>query len=408
MSYSFRLYESIREVPLEDWDLLRRHRPDVFMDPRFVAAVERSMSDAARFWCLLVHDAARRPVASACLSLFQLDLALLGQPTLRRIADWARRVFPGFLKLPVLFCGLPVSAGQSHLCLAPQSDWRQSLATIDEALCRLARRHRAVLVVFKEFSEEDRDPLDHLLSLGYVRGESLPMNHFAPQVGSFEEFCASLRSHYRYKIRRSRRKFEQAGYRVEHWSARDALDHYSDEVHELYRSVVDRAEVKLEYLPRAFFEELARQFPDEIRFTAVRKEGRIVGFAWGLSASMRHQNLFIGLDYRLNAEADLYFNLMAEDLACAIGEGARDVQVGQTADVFKSRMACYPRPRYVYVRGTGAIVGWLVRGAAGWCFPPPAPPPRRDLFRVPSPGKRISRGTGPRLSAAYRRTAWPH
>jgi len=407
MSCSYHLYESIGDVPLEDWDLLRRGRSDVFMDPRFVAAVERSMSDAGKFWCLLAYDGARRPVASACLSLFPLDLALLGQRTLRRIADSVRRVFPTFLKLPVLFCGLPVSAGQSHLCLAPEADPRQALAAVDEALSRLARRQRALLVVFKELSEEDRDPLDHLLSLGYVRGESFPMNHFSPQCGSFEEFCGSLRSHYRYKIRRSRRKFEQAGYRVEHLSAREALDQYTDEVHGLYRSVVDQAEVRLEYLPRAFFAELARLFPEEIRFTAVRKDRRIAGFAWGMSGSMRHQNLFIGLDYRLNAEADLYFNLMAEDLAHAIAEGARDVQVGQTADAFKSRLGCHPRPRYVYVRGMGAIVGWLVRRAAGWFFPPPAPPPRRDLFRRPSLYEK-SRGGGPRLGAAFPRRTLSH
>jgi predicted N-acyltransferase len=383
MSYSFRLYESIGDVPLEDWDLLRRGRSDVFMDPRFVTAVERSMSNAGKYWCVLAYDGDGRPAASACLSLFPLDLALLGQRTLRRAADAVRRVFPAFLKLPVLFCGLPVSAGQSHLRLAPEADPRQALAAVDEALCRLARRHRALLVVFKELAEEDRDRSDHLLALGYVRGESFPMNHFSAQSGSFAEFSASLRSHYRYKIRRSRRKLERAGYRVEHLSAREALDHYTDEVHGLYRSVVDRAEVRLEYLPRAFFAELARLFPEEIRFTALWKDGRIAGFAWGISGPMRHQNLFIGLDYRLNAEADLYFNLMAEDLAGAIAGGAREVEVGQTADAFKSRLGCCPRPRYVYVRGVGVIVDWLVRRAAGWFFPPPAPPPRRDLFRRP-------------------------
>ncbi len=407
MSYSVRLYDSIDDVPLKDWELLRCGRSDLFMDPRFVAAVERSMSDAAKFWCLLAYDEACRPVASACLSLFPLDLAMLGQRAIRQMADAVRRIVPAFLKLPVLFCGLPVSAGQSHLCLATHADPKQALAAIDAALGRLARRHRALLVVFKELSEEERDPLDHLLSLGYVRGESLPMNHFAPQCGSFEGFCDSLRSHYRYKIRRSQRKFERAGCRVEHWSAREALDRYTEEVHGLYRSVVDRAEVKLEYLPRAFFAELARLFPDEIRFTAVRKEGRIVAFAWGLSSSTRHQNLFIGLDYPLNAEADLYFNLMAADLAFAIAQGARDVQVGQTADEFKSRLGCRPRPRYVYVRGMGAMVGWLVRRAAGWCFPPPARPPRRDLFRRPSLDEK-SRGGGPRLGAAFGRNARSH
>lgn len=96
-----------------------------------------------------------------------------------------------------------------------------------------------------------------------------------------------------------------------------------------------------------------------------------------------------------SALAELYFNLMAEDLAGALAEGARDVEVGQTSDEFKSRLGCQARPRYVYVRGMGAIADWLVRRAAGWFFPPPAPPPRRDLFRRP-PLDEKSRSKEPR------------
>jgi hypothetical protein len=353
------------------------------MDPRFIAVVERSMAADGRFWCLIVYDEVGRPVGTAGLSLCWLDLVLLGQPRLKRIAESVRRLLPKFLKLPVLFCGLPVSAGQSHLCLAPESDSRQVLALVDEALRRLARRHGAKLIVFKEFAPKDRGRLDDLLTLGYELGDSFPMNHFPSRFGSFAEFCASLRSHYRYKIRRSQRKFHEAGFRVEHLSGEAALARYTDDVHRLYESVVDRAEVRLECLPRSFFEQLVRHFPAEVRFLAVVKEGRIVGFSWGLLTGGTYQSLFIGLDYGCSAAGDLYFNLMTEDLAYALDQGVADVQVGQTADVFKSRLACAAEPRYVYVKGTGRVMRWLVRKTARWFFPPPAPPPQRDLFRDP-------------------------
>jgi hypothetical protein len=353
------------------------------MDARFIAAVERSMAQDARFWCLMVHDARHRPVGAACLSLYWLDLVGLGQPRLRRIAEPVRRLMPGFLKLPVLFCGLPVSAGQSHLAMVPQANPDEVLAQVDAALSLLARRHRAWLIVLKEFAPEEVGHTDRLLGLGYVRGDSFPMNHFPARFKTFHEFCASLRSHYRYKIRRSQRKFEQAGFQVEHLSGQAAQERYTDEVHRLYESVVEQAKVRLECLPRAFFVELVRQFPEEVRFLAVLRDRRIVAFSWGLLADEVYQNLFIGLDYAWNAQADLYFNLMAEDLTYALGQGVRDIRVGQTADVFKSRLACDARPRLVYLKGAGRVMGWLVRRFARWFFPPPSPPPRRDLFREP-------------------------
>ncbi len=313
MSYSVRWYASIHDVPRADWDRLRRGRPDPFMDPRFVAAVELGMAGAGTWWCLLVDDDQGRAVASACLSLYELDLAALGLRPLQRSTAAVRRLFPRFLKLPVVFCGLPVSAGQSHLCLAPEADAPAVLAEIDRALEELARRHRAPLIVLKEFSPDEERQLDGLISLGYVRGESPPMNEFPPRFRRFEDFVEALRSHYRYKLKRSQRKFARAGFRVEHLSGIDALPHYTDEVHRLYEEVVQRAEVRLECLPRSFFQQLVRHFPEAAQWTAVWRGDAIVAFAWGLACPDSYQNLFIGLDYRYNAEADLYFNLMAED-----------------------------------------------------------------------------------------------
>jgi len=381
VSYTSCLYGSIEEVPADDWNRACGGRGDRFMDPRFIAAVERSMAPHARCWCLMVYDPQRRPAGAACLSLYWLDLVGLGQSRLRRIAGPVRRLMPGFLKLPVLFCGLPVSAGQSHLALAPQADPDGVLAQVDAAMGRLARQHRAWLIVLKEFAPEELGHADRLLGLGYLRGDSFPMNHFPARFKSFEEFCASLRSHYRYKIRRSQKKFFRAGFQVEHLSGQAAVERYTDEVHRLYESVVERAEVRLECLPRAFFVELVRQFPEEVRFLAVVRDRRIVAFSWALLADEVYQNLFIGLDHAWNAQADLYFNLMTEDLAYALGQGVRDIRVGQTADVFKSRLACDARPRSVYVKGAGRVMGYLVRATARWFFPPPAPPPRRDVFR---------------------------
>jgi predicted N-acyltransferase len=381
MGHSWHLYDSILDVPQDDWLALRTSEADLFMDPRFIATVERTMSGPGRFWSVLVRDGDGRPAGCACLSLYPLDAALLCPPGPRRRLQIVRRVWPRCLKFEILFCGLPVSAGQNHVRVAAGADAKEVLRQLDAAMTRLAARQRVAAIVCKEFSDDDLPQTDFLQELGYLRGPSLPMNYFAPRFGSFDEFCGALRSHYRYKIHRSQRKFERAGFHVAHFCGTEAAAQYTDEVHRLYLDVVEHAEVTLEILPAEFFRQLAANCGDAVRLTAIFQGARIVAFSWGLLLGRSHQNLFVGFDYALNAEYDLYFNLMACDLDQALRQGVAEIQVGQTADVFKSRMGCHGRPRSVYVKGTRWFSARPLRLFSKLLMPPPPSPPLRGLFR---------------------------
>jgi predicted N-acyltransferase len=388
MGYTYRLYDSIEAVPREAWMSLRRDEADLFMDPRFLAAIEETV--AGRYWSLLVRDEAGRAAASASLCLYPVDAAVLCPPRPRRVLGALRRVWPGCLKFPLVFCGLPFSAGQSHLRLAPEADVRQVFDRLDAALREVADCVPNAAIVCKEFGEEELSRTDTLCELGYVRGSSLPMNCFPPRYGSFDEYCANLRSHYRYKIRRSQRKFARSGCHVAHYRGLEALPHYTDEVHRLYLAVAERAEARLETLPAEFFRRLLVGCGDAVRLTAVYRQSRIVAFAWGIHLGRTYQNLFVGVDYALNSDYDLYFNLMAEDLDQALRLGPEEIYVGQTADVFKSRLGCAAQPRYIYAKGTRWYSAFPLRLVGGLLMPRPASPPARDLFRdrdvAPAPG----------------------
>ena len=354
---------------------LRTNDADFYMDPRFIAAIEETAAAKEHIWSVLVYDNDNQPAGSANLCFYLLDGAVLCSPQPRRAVQAIRRVWPGCLQLPVLFCGLPFSAGQSHLRIAAAADAREVLLQLDLAMTRLAAESGAVVIVCKEFTDRDLSRTESLRQLGYVRGHSLPMNYFSGGFRDFDHFCSALRSHYRYKIHRSQRKFAAAGFRVAHFHGAEALPHYTDEVHQLYVAVHDRAEAKLEMLPAAFFRQLAVQCGDCTRLTAVFQGPRIVAFSWGVACDSAYQNVFVGLDYSLNDDYDLYFNLMASDLDDALRSGAKEIQVGQTADVFKLRLGCCPQPRYVYVKGTR----WFTAGPVRWTRALVMPRPRRRL-----------------------------
>jgi hypothetical protein len=77
------------------------------MDPRFLAAVERSMGGEAKFWNVVFRDPTGRPAAAAVFPLFPIDGLLFVREPWKRWARSLRQWFPSFLKVKVLFCGCP-------------------------------------------------------------------------------------------------------------------------------------------------------------------------------------------------------------------------------------------------------------------------------------------------------------
>lgn len=381
-SYSLSLATSITERSVDEWHAACGGRADAAMDPRFLNAVEKTMASEARFHNVVFRDSAGVPAGAAFLSLCTVDSLLLSTEGWKKLGTRVRRLWPKFLKIPVLFCGGPVSTGASHLRFAPGADHSTMLRQLDRLLTLLAWRQRASAVVFKDFGPHEIARTDALLELGYRRADSLPMNYFPTHFRDFDHFCDSLRSRYRRQIVRSRKKLQRAGLRVVHLRGGMGFDElYTDDVHRLYLAVLNRAPIQFERLPAQFFRELARAFPEESAFTLICQGERVVGFTCGLFHQQAYHNFFCGLDYELNAEAELYFNLLYEDLSYALQQNVRSIQIGQTADEFKMRVGCSREPRYFYVKVRDPGLQLLLRAAGPSLFPSAPCVDQRNLFR---------------------------
>lgn len=373
MGYAYTVYDSIDQVDLAAWNALRPGDRDSFMDPRFLRAVETSMADCGKYWHVVLRDDAGQTVAIASLSTYRVDATLLAEEGwMKRIAQGVGRIFPGLVRLKVIFCGICISAGQSHLRIAPEVDTAAVLRVLDEVLVKLARKEWAHCIIFKEFTPDECSRLGALADLGYLRADSPPMNHTAPDFTDFEDYCAKLKSKRRHPIRASQRKFENSGLKVvQVRGGEGAAERYTDEVHRLYLNVLERAHIKLEQIPPEFFRQLARQFPNDTSFTFIYQEEKVVAVAVSLFNEASFHQMFVGVDYALNPQYDLYFNLFFHAIDFAYRQGVEDIYCGQSANTFKSRkLACYQVPLYFFVKGGNPISDFVIRKFFTVIFPP--------------------------------------
>jgi len=361
------------------------------MHPGLLEAAEASMAVGAasakandcetRFWYLLAYRE-NTPVGAACVTEYRLDATVFASPFSRRFVAVVRRIIPNYLKFRVTFCGLPISTAGSNLRVVADVDSANVVLAINNAIEQIARERKTWLIVYKELDPQEAELLRPLEAAGFVRADSLPMNRIINKFDDFTDMLGAMRSHYRYKIARSRKKFAENGLQLRRTTGLAAIeDLYTTSLHAMYEHVAGRAEHRLEILPREFFLELAARFRDELILTTILQRSRVLAFAWSLRHAATYRNLFVGIDYARNEDTDAYFNLMVEDIAYALEQPVDQVLVGQTADDFKSRLGCVADPRYLFIKVTS---GWLQ-----WCFlkmqssilttPPPAP--QRDVFK---------------------------
>jgi len=365
VAYSHRIFDSIEQVDAADWQRVRSACDgSIVMDPRFIAAVEVSMKDVHKFWYIVVYDESGVPVACASASAMTMDIADFADPGLARIIRHTPLLFSRLRHLKLLICGLPIGTGLHTLGLAQRSASPQILPVLDGVICDLATEAKADAIVYKEFGHSDLGWTEPLLELGYRRLPAPPSYNFKPVFEDFAQYCAALKNHYRWEVNRSRRKLRNPGLEVTVLTdPQEIVRAYTSEVHALYHQMADRATVKMQLVPIEFLHQMSLRLNGHVELIAILKDARIVAFCWSLHAQSSYYTMYAGLDYQLNHEFDLYFNLMYAVLDRGLRKRGSTIVFGIGADAFKARLGCYSEPLYVFGKARGLLMSLIVRVA---------------------------------------------
>src|SRR5262249_50283908 len=247
-------------------------------------------------------------------------------------------LFSRLRRLKVLVCGLPIG-GEHTLGIAHCSASPQILPVLDSVICDLASEANADAIVYKEFKKNDLEWTEPLIALGYRRIPTPPTHYFRPLFDDFAQYCAALRRHYRRQINRTKRKLRRPGVELMVLSdPQEILRAYTPEVHALYHQMADRATFKLEVVPIEFLRQMSLRLNGHVELIAICKEARIIAFGWCLHADSTYYTMYAGLDYQLNDEFDLYFNLIYASLDRALRKRVSTIELGLGADTFKARI----------------------------------------------------------------------
>jgi hypothetical protein len=379
---SVSVHQHIADIPASEWDQFL-DAGDIQATHRFVKVCEDSNIEDATYRHVIVRREGR-VAAIATFSAFVVGLDVLATGSTRAFLSVLRRVVPRFMRVPVVFCGLPVSFGKSCLRWSENAKRDASLRAailreLDGVATSLAEETHAGVICFKEFDDLESGLADGLVDLNYFRAPSLPGCRLVIRWDSFDAYVASLRASYRRQLLASRQELHRGVLRVRFVSEWQS---HARPIHRLYDQVLDRAAVRLERLPVSFFEQLATL--EEARAILVENADpthtELVAAAIVLESQMDCTFLLVGMDYSVSRELAAYHVVVDTIVERAIESGARVVELGQTSYDRKMRMGAVTTKRDLYVRGATPAVHRLLSLMRDSLFPVTPVRPRR-VFR---------------------------
>ncbi len=325
-------------------------------DARYYELVEDTIHPEFDYRYFVIRD--RTGGVSAIQPFFLLDQDLLAgtSPTVRHAVDFARRIWPHFLKLRTLMVGCV--AGKAHLDAAGEGALQlaQDLAA---GIMAHARVLKARLVVLKEFPESDRQALGCFVDQGFTRVPSMPMVALSIAYPTFEDYMMrALGSRTRAHMRRNFRDAAR-GAPVELTVVVD-ISPFIEEVFPLYENVYARSTLHFEKLTKEYFCNLSQRMPDKSRFFIWRRSGKIVAFTYCMIQDDEFFSEYIGLDYSVALELHLYYIAFRDMVSWAMSHGFKWYRSSGLNYEPKYHLGCKLDPIDLYIRHTSSTFNALL------------------------------------------------
>jgi hypothetical protein len=260
------------------------------------------------------------------------------------------------------------SAGEGDIVLEKQSrDITWTIDSLEGSLPTVARRLKAMLIVFKDFPKIYRQSLDRLCLFGFTRIPSMPATRLDL---NFPDFEAYLKTRVGYSMRKNlRRKFRKTEAQPIDFEVVTDISPFVDEVYPLYRQTLERSELKFEELTVSYLCELGRRINDRARFFIWRQEGRIIAFASTLVYHGVLRDNYIGLDYSVALEYHLYFVTWRDTIIWALKNGIHTYHSAPLNYDPKYHFRMELEPLDLYVRAPNGLLNVVFQRLLPWLEP---------------------------------------
>ncbi len=238
---------------------------------------------------------------------------------------------------------------------------------------------RIVAYLIKDFYEPEMQVASRLENSGFNPMRIDPNMKVAikPEWKTFEDYLQSLSAKYRLRANNTRELCN--GVEIKEFSA-EKIKKHAEEIENLYLQVAGKAPVLIVRVNPDFFIAMKKRLKEHYCFRAYFKNGKMIGFTSGYYYHVLEAH-FIGMDYHLHKEHQIYQFILYDFIECAIRHRKKELIFGRTAIEIKSTVGAAPYDLTAYLKINSAILHRIV-GAVLPFF-------RNDKYIIRNPFKEL-------------------
>ncbi len=352
-NFKTKIFRKIRQIPRQDWDAVF---PDMLEGYNFLASLDDSPFPQFSFSYIMVYDG-DTPVGAAPSFTMHFAFDMTVQGMLKKVLVIFKRIFPSALDHKVLMCGMPMAQGRIGIA----GDHEGVIKAIIAGLEEVAHREKASLLILKDFSKDYTPFFEPLLRRGFTKIESLPSTDMDISFKSFDEYLDTLSPVSRSGLRRKFKKVD-AGIKIDLEIVDSMTDSEVSEAHGLYLQTLNKHEgITVEELPEEFFKNVAKNMPDRVKFFLWRINGKMAAFAFCLVSPELFIDYYLGFDYALAYQHNLYLVRFRDMMLWCIDRGIKKYEMGVTGYEAKRRLGFDFIRLYFYIKHLNPFINPIVK-----------------------------------------------
>ncbi|MFC3334199.1 peptidogalycan biosysnthesis protein [Flavobacterium palustre] len=359
-SYSFKIYNSVPELPTQ-WDDLATST--IFLNRKYLRILETAAPD--NMICHFIAIFCNEEIIGIAVSQF-LDLSQI--PSFGERDSCLRTKIRNFVfkrfGSKVLIIGNNMLTGQNAFAFNSKNPTKELVKLLKKATDSLEnilkkQGNKPHLTIFKDFSTTEIELFNIQEYDSFYRFSTQPNMIFNIKDSwhVFDDYISNKNKKYRDQYKRARKKSE--GISKKKMSLEDILQ-YRERIFDLYLNVAKKAAFNTFYLNENHFEIFKKNLKDHFLFYGYFEDNTLIGFNTLIKNGSDIDTYFLGYDEDFQKEKMLYLNMLYDMIGYSINKKYRRIIFARTALEIKSSVGAKAVAMYGLIKHNNPFLNLFV------------------------------------------------
>ena len=362
--YTFTFYESMIEVDKTAWGEVLLNT-NFFLDADYLQLIENLHKPQIVSRYAIVYKN-KKPIFVCCFQVIDFTADVFGGLMESQISDLTSsrlKLFDKYMDkykdhviMRLVTCGNNFVSGEHCFAYSSKIKREDAFFILDKISNVVSKEEKLrgtiSATLIKDFYS-DHLPKEKILEENKFIEFTVEPNMIVEiheKLGGLEDYIALYSKKYR---NRAKSIFKSGAQIIKKNLSLEEIKLHEKEMYKLYENVFSHAKFKLVKLTENYFYEMKKNFADTFFVTGYFLGNKLVGFDSGYN--LRDDTLeahYIGVDYEVNKEHELYQNILYHFIELAIAHKKKHLNLGRTASEIKStvgakahELVCYIKPQ---------------------------------------------------------------